>query len=129
MEYSTYKHKYSSIIFILVYIIKQTTVSTFIYYDQKVNRKACIKHDSRAYIIDTNNHNNLSYLELWRANGGKYRTVARVAQKWLAFLTTSTPSERVLLICGLVYIAKRSNILGVSFEKQVFCYNNTDKFH
>ena len=76
---------------------KRRTVSTSINNDQKVNKKACIKHEVQAYLIVTKNNNDLSPLELWRVNGGKYRIVARVARKWLAVPATSTLSERVLL--------------------------------
>ena len=81
------------------------------------------------YPINTNNNNNLSPLEWWRENGGKYWNVDRFAQEWLAVLENSTPSEHVLSICGLVDTAKRSYLLGVSIEKQVFRDNYIDKIH
>ena len=39
----------------------------------------------------------------------------------------SIPSERLLLICGLVDTAKQSNILGILTEKQVFLYKSIIK--
>ena len=93
-----------------------------------MNKNTCIKHEVQAYLIDTDNNNYLSLLEWWRVNGGKFWNVARVARKWLAVPETSTPSERVFSICGLVHTTKRSNLLGLSMEKQVFCYNNLNKF-
>ena len=92
-------------------------------------KKACITHEFQVYLIKTNKNNELWPLEWWRANGGKNWNVTRVAQKWLEVPETSTPSERVLSVCGVVDTAERSNILGVSIEKQVFCYNNINNFH
>ena len=83
-------------------------------------KRACITHDGQAYLIDTNNNNDWSPLEWWRANGGKYWNEARVAWKWLAVPETTTPSEHPISICVLVDASKRLNILGVSIEKQVF---------
>ena len=76
--------------------------STSINNDQKVNKKSCKKHEVQAYLINTNNNNDLSPLEWWQVNGGKYWYVARVAWKCLAVLENSTPSERVFSMCGLV---------------------------
>ena len=42
-----------------------------------MNKKSCTTHDVQEYLIDKNNKNNLSPLEWWRVNGGKYRNVAR----------------------------------------------------
>ena len=66
-----------------------------------------MKHEVQAYLINTNNDNDLGSLEWWRVNGGKYRNVARVAQKWSAVPETSTRSEHVFSISGLVDIAER----------------------
>jgi len=53
--------------------------------------------------------------------------VARVARQWLSVPATSTPSERVFSICGLVDTVKRSNLLGESIQKQVFLHKNMDE--
>ena len=94
-----------------------------------MNKKACINHEGQAHIINTNNNIDLSPLEWWRLNGGKYWNLALFAQKWLSVMETSTPSKRVLLVCGLVDTSKRSNLLRVSIEKKVFRYKNINKFH
>ena len=80
-------------------------------------------------IINTNNNNDLSPLEWWQVNGGKYRNVARVAQNLLGVPENSTPRELVLSICGLVDTSEQLNILEVSIENEVFCNNNMEKFH
>ena len=92
---------------------KQTTVSNSINNYQKVKKKACIKHDVQEYLIDTNNNNNLIPLEWWRVNGGKYRNVARVAQKLLAVPYIFTRRKRVFSIFGLVATVGQLNITGV----------------
>ena len=102
MAYSTYKHTQFIIIFSSVFMMKRTTLSTYINNDQKVNKKSCIKHEVQAYIIDTNNNYDLRPLEWRRVNGGKYYNVSRVVQMWLAVTETSTPNKRVFSICGLV---------------------------
>ena len=94
-----------------------------------MNKKACITHEVQAYIIVTNNNNNLSTLESWQVNRGKCWNVARFVQMWLAVPATSTPSKRVFSMCGLVETAKCLNLLGVSIKNLVFRYNNMDKFH
>ena len=93
---------------------KRTTVSTSINSDQKVKKKACTKHEVQAYLINTNNNNNLRPLEWWQVNGVKYWNLDRVAQKWLAVLVTSTAIERVFSICGVVDTDKRLNLLRIS---------------
>ena len=52
----------------------------------------------------------------WREN----RNVYKVARKWLAVTETSTPSDHVFSIHGLVDTVERSNLLGVLIEQQVF---------
>ena len=49
-----------------------------------------------------------------------YPIVARVDRKWLEVPETSTPSERMLLIYGLVDTSEWSNLLVVLIEKRVF---------
>ena len=71
-----------------------------------MNKKACTTHEVQAYLIDTNNKNDLIPLEWWRVDGGKYYNVDRVEQNWLTVPLTSTPIKRVLLICGLVDTAE-----------------------
>ena len=41
-------------------------------------------------------------LEWWRENKHIYPNVAKCARMWLSAPVTSTPSERVFLICGMV---------------------------
>ena len=59
---------------------KQTKVSTFINNDKKV-KKSLHKNEVQAYLIYTNNKNNLSPLELLKVNGGKYLNVDIAAIK------------------------------------------------
>ena len=110
--------------------IKKKMVSTSINNSYMTNKKSCIKHEVNAYLIDTNNNaRGVIPLEWWSLNGVKYWNVDRVAQKWLAVPETSTISKRVFLICRLVDTVKRSSLLGVLIEKQVFQYNYIDQFN
>ena len=70
---------------------------------------------------------NFDLLEFWRKNHSKYFHVARVARKWLCVTATSTPSERVFSICGIVNSAKQSSMSGKSIQSQVFVHNNLNK--
>ena len=78
-----------------------------------MNKNACTTHKVQAYLIYTNSNNNLIPLEWWRVNGGKYRNVARVAQKLLAVPYIFTRRKRVFSIFGLVATVGRLNITGV----------------
>ena len=109
--------------------MKKKTISTSINHDENVDKKACLKNEVQAYLIEKNNNNYLSPLEWGRVKGRKYRNVDRFARKWLAVPATSTPSDRLFSICGLVDNAERSNLLGVSIKNQVFCYSNIEKYH
>jgi len=54
----------------------------------------------------------------------KYPRVAIGARKWLSVCATSTPSERVFSISGLIDTPKRSNLSGKSMYDQVLIHNN-----
>ena len=82
-----------------------------------MKKKSCITHEFQAYLIDTNNNNNLSPLQWCLENGINYWIVDIFALKWLTIPETSTPSQRVLFIYGLVDTDKRPNLLGVSIRK------------
>ena len=95
--------------------------------EEKEKCRSLVKHEVHAFLIETQTSNNMDPLMWWKAKHFNYPNVARVAQKWLSVLATSTPSERVFSICGLVDTTKRSNLLGESIEKQVFLHNNIDE--
>ena len=63
-------------------------------------------------------------LELWRENRFKYPKVAIGARKWLSVCATSTPSERVFSINGLIDTPIHSNLTGKSMYDQVLIHNN-----
>ena len=63
-------------------------------------------------------------LELWRENRFKYPKVAIGARKWLSVCATSTPSERVFSISGLIDTPTRSSLSGKSMYDQVLIHNN-----
>jgi len=65
-------------------------------------------------------------LNWWRDNLSRFPSVGAVARKWLSVPATSTPSERVFSICGIVDSAKRSSLAGRSIEDQVFIHNNKE---
>ena len=66
----------------------------------------------------------LDPLDWWQENKTKYPHIAVLARKWLSVPATSTPSERVFSICGIVNTAKRSKMNGKSIENQVLIHNN-----
>jgi len=58
-----------------------------------------------------------------------YPRVSLAARKWLSVCSTSTPSERVFSIYGIVTSAKRSRLKENAVAAQVFLYesyNNLD---
>ena len=95
--------------------------------EEKEKCRSLVKHEVHAFLIETQTSNNMDPLMWWKAKHFNYPNVARVARNWLSVPATSTPSERVFYICGLVDTTKRSNLLGESIEKQVFLHNNIDE--
>ena len=86
--------------------------------------KIVFMQEVQSYLMDIENCGDIDPLVWWRDNRLKYPHVALAARKWLSVTATSTPSERVFSICGVVDIAKRSCMVGESIEKQVFLHNN-----
>jgi hAT family C-terminal dimerisation region len=81
-----------------------------------------LNHTERMSIKD---RRRLQPLQWWRDIGRKkFSNVALAARKWLSVTATSTPSERVFSICGIVNTAKQSSLVGKSIEDQVFLHNN-----
>ena len=54
-------------------------------------------------------------LQCWQDNKDIYPNVAKCAQKWSGVPATSTPSEGVFSICGIVDTAKRNRSNGKSY--------------
>jgi hypothetical protein len=54
----------------------------------------------------------------------KYYWVRKCAQKWLAVLSMSTPSERVWSICGIIDDNRRGRLDGQKLEAQAMIHNN-----
>ena len=93
----------------------------------KEKHRNLVRHEVNAFLIETEIANDIDPLMWWKEKRLNFPNVARVARKWLSVPATSTPSERVFSICGLVDTAKRSKLLGESIQKQVFLYNNIDE--
>lgn len=91
---------------------------------ERAKFKLGLSQEIKAYLLEDCSD---SALKWWHHNRFRYPNVARVARKWLAVTATSTPSERVFSICGLVDTCKRSKMLGESTEAQVFVHNNYDE--
>lgn len=89
--------------------------------------KVNLVQELKAYLLEDDCKGNP--LEWWRQHCFRFPNIARVARKWLSVTATSTPSERVFSICGLVDSCKRSQMLGESIEAQVFVHNNYDECH
>ena len=86
----------------------------------------------KSYLVDIESScatENLNLLEWWSKNRLQYPNIAVVSCKWLSVVTTSTPSERVFSICGVVDSARRSKMTGESIQKQVFLHNNYYKVY
>lgn len=83
-----------------------------------------VTHEVTSYLCEVETLDVKSELLWWKLNHIRFPNIARVARKWLGVVATSTPSERVFSICGVVDTAKRSRMTGNSIEKQVFLHNN-----
>jgi hAT family C-terminal dimerisation region len=63
--------------------------------------------------MSVKDHQRLQPLQCWRDIGRKkFPNVALAARKWLSVTATSTPSERVFSICGIVNTAIQTSLLG-----------------
>lgn len=103
------------------------SLSTDAQYDlERAKLNVNLSQEVQAFLLEDCKDSPLNW---WNRNCFRYPNIARVARKWLAVTATSTPSERVFSICGLVDTAKRSQMLGESIEAQVFVHNNYDECH
>ena len=65
-------------------------------------------------------------MEWWGINQARFPIVASLAREWLAVPATSTPSERVFSICGLVNQAKRTRMTPATMQSQVMMHMNAE---
>ena len=73
------------------------------------NETIAVKHEVEVYICDASANGDITDpLLWWRDKRKQYPWVSFAARKWLSVYSTSTPSERVVSICGIVNSAKRS---------------------
>jgi hypothetical protein len=69
---------------------------------------------------------NYDLLDYWRdkKDSGKYHYVCLAARKWVSVPASSTPSERVWSICGMLDNPKRNRMDGKKLEAQAMIHNN-----
>ena len=61
-------------------------------------------------------------LEFWRENKHIYPNEAKCARMWLSAPATSTPSERVFSICGIVDTARQNRSdCSMTVVRNTFC--------
>jgi hAT family C-terminal dimerisation region len=63
----------------------------------------------------------------WKERKDRFHKMALAARKWLSVCSTSTPSELVFSICGVVDTARRNRLGGESISAQVLVHNNLIK--
>jgi hAT family C-terminal dimerisation region len=63
----------------------------------------------------------------WKERRERLPKVALRTRKWLSVCSTSTPSDRVFSICGVVDTAVRTCLNGDSITAQVFIHNNFEQ--
>jgi hAT family C-terminal dimerisation region len=81
-----------------------------------------LNHTERMSIKDSRH---LQLFQWWRdIVRKKFPNMALAARKWLSVTATSTPSERVFSICGILNTARRSSFVGNSIEDQGFLHNS-----
>ena len=92
---------------------------------QEDRLKSLVTHEVTSYFCEVEALKEVKCeLLWWKSNRARFPNIALVARKWLGVVATSTPSERVFSICGVVDTARRSRLTGKSIEKQVFLHNN-----
>ena len=75
--------------------------------------------------IDDKTDERLDPLEWWCSNRCRYPNVARAEQKWLYVSGTSTPSERVFSICGIVDTVNIPECLVNQLRIKFLCITTT----
>jgi hAT family C-terminal dimerisation region len=81
-----------------------------------------VTHEVQLYLLGIQSLQNPKPLNWWSVNRMKHPLVAKAARKWLSVPATSTPSERVFSICGIVDAAKRA----LSCLKSLYKFVNYD---
>ena len=72
-----------------------------------------------------------SLLGWWKDKAVKqsFPAVTGLARKWLCVPASSTPSERVFSIAGIIDNPKRSRLEASKLSSQVFVHNNYPSLH
>ena len=68
-------------------------------------------------------------LHWWREHASYYPKLASMAQKYLAIVATSVPSERLFSVAGMVVNAKRGSLDPENTKMPVFLHDNTPDIH
>jgi hypothetical protein len=97
-----------------MFLLKTTISNEMNLYNLTMKQIASLDHDVDPF-------------DWWRANRGTFPHLAKVARKWLSVPASSTPTERVFSIAGLMDSAKRSNLHPKKLGEQVFVHNNHDR--
>lgn len=63
-------------------------------------------------------------LEWWKENSTRYKTLSKMARRYLCAPPSSVPSERVFSTVGEIYDDKRSSLHGDNAEKLCFLHYN-----
>lgn len=72
--------------------------------------------------------NNGDILQFWKDREKQLPWLAALARKILCIPPTSTPSERVFSIAGMVLSAKRSRLNPINVDKLIFIHDNYYKY-
>ena len=124
-------------------LAKSFLLSSQNYYGLVVLKVSTITTRAVGYTIQLSNWRGSwidQYLRRWTADQLSMSTVGVLEEESLQVLpccksceemalctATSTPSERVFPICGMVNSAKQSSMSGKSIQSQVFVHNNINK--
>lgn len=74
--------------------------------------------------VNVNSVSNTNLLGWWKSSATKFPHLAVFAKKILCIPATSTPSERVFSIAGLIYDGKRSSLSPITGNKLIFIHDN-----
>ena len=67
-------------------------------------------------------------IQWWKKNKARFPIVASLAREWLAVPASSTPSERVFSIRGIVDSPKRSRMKSSTMQSQVCMHLNPSTY-
>ena len=93
--------------------------------EEKEEEDLCVLEEVKLYLQERPIKRRKDPLCWWRVNGSRIPHLEILARKYLAIPATSTPSERVFLVAGIVVDKRRSALTAEMIDAPVFLNKNS----